>query len=195
MLWPGSTPGPPGCRIEHRRARRPRLRRALQLLGELGVPGVAVSSSALPLLRFPYPTYCSLLYDVLRIWVTLRITFLAMGAVFQRRLNILRVACGDSNSPRGFGRCILAYFSLPWRPLLARKMIFMALRNRRSSPIPSWRPLKFTRSRKKQGRNWTRARLTQQDSRNFNEEGTTWLIFPNARFQRTRSLPPPQSLA
>ena len=31
MLRPDSTPGPPGCGVEHRRARRPRLRRALQL--------------------------------------------------------------------------------------------------------------------------------------------------------------------
>ena len=45
MLWSDSTPGPPGCGVELRRARRPRLRRALRLLGWIGVRGTGVSGS------------------------------------------------------------------------------------------------------------------------------------------------------
>jgi hypothetical protein len=59
MPRPESTPGPPGCVVGHRRARRPRLRRALQLFGEAG------ASPCLPrggLLVFPVPL--PLLYAV-----------------------------------------------------------------------------------------------------------------------------------
>ena len=66
-----------------------------------------------------------------------------MGAVFQRRRNTSRSACGGSNSPHDFGPCISASCSSLWRHLFVRKTIFMARRNRRNSSILPGSPGNF----------------------------------------------------
>jgi hypothetical protein len=191
MLRPGSTPGPQASGLSFEGRAVPDYGAPFNFFVVMGVSGVAVSSSPLCFCvshTSPAAICCTMLFVL---WVALQIAFPAMDVAFRHPRNILRGGCGASNSPRGFDRCTLAYFSLLWRPLRARKTIFMGLPNRRDSPIPSWKLLKFTPPRKKQGRNWPRSRLTHQDSRNFSVGDTTWLTFQNVRFQRTRSLPRP----
>ena len=178
MLRPDSTPGPPGCGVEHRRARRPRLRRALQLFARASARLCRHPQASRFTLAFPVPlpllfaVGCSNVYGNIH-----EITCLAMAAVFRRRRITSRSVSGASNSPRGFGRCTSASCSLLWRRLVRPEDDFYGPPESKEFFEPFLEALGIHRPRKKLRRDRTHKRRHRQ-TRGISAQG----ILPGVSF-------------
>ncbi len=189
MPRPESSPGPSGCGVEHRRARRPRLRRALQLFHSVGVPGAAVRRSRWPSCvsrTSPAPTCCRMFNVYGNIHELLALRWLRSSGVAGTHRGagpatrtLHAISAGAHGRPV---RCFSAR-------LFATKTIFMARRSRRNSSTPFSMPLKFILPRIKLPWGRTHKRPTRRDLRNFSAGDTTWPTFRNVRFRKAGILP------